>query len=114
MGNTEIPVLYTYMVPCVFCTFVVSKQLWHLFFKGSILLILHKKSHVDNTEHLDGEATLNNLAAAIVRYSNCNILQFNNKVKKVLPLKVKQILFIIIASNMIKIKTDTKFDNNVF
>ena len=44
MGNPAIPVIYTAMVPCGLCTACVGKRLCPLFFKGFIMLILHKKS----------------------------------------------------------------------
>ena len=91
MGNTEIPVLYTAMVPCGLCTACVGKPLWPLFFKGSIMLILHKLFHSDTTKHLEGKAILNNFVAEIVRYPNCNIPLLNIISKKVLSLKVKHI-----------------------
>ena len=70
--------------------------------------------YFDTTEHLDGKDTLNNLVSEIFCYPNFNCLLFNRKSKKVLPLKVKQIFFVLLAPNIIKIDINTTIDHVVF
>ena len=114
MGNPTIPVLCISMVPCGQCTACVVKCLWNLFVKGLIMLYFHKMFYGDTTEHLDRKATPNNLVASIFFYPNCNRLLYHIKSNKVFPLKVKQVLFLLIASNMIKIEIDTTIYNFTF
>ena len=78
------------------------------------MLIFHKMFYGDTTEHLDRKATPNNLVASIFFYPNCNRLLYHIKSNKVFPLKVKQVLFLLIASNMIKIEIDTTIYNFTF
>ena len=70
--------------------------------------------HGDTIYHLYGKAKLNNLVSEIVYYPNCNHLIFNRKEDKLLPLNVKHIFFVLLASNIIKINIYTTIDNVVF
>ena len=75
------------------------------------MLILEKLIHGDTRAHLYGKDTHNILVAEIFCSPNCNHLLLNSKSKKALPLNIKQILSVLLVSNMINTVIDTTIDN---
>ena len=114
MGNPEIPVLYTAMVPCGLYTDFVGKRIWPRFIKVLIMLILLNFFMVTLYITYTGRLNSTIWCRKLFITPTATILYSIEKKISYYHWMLNIFFFVLLASNIIKINIYTTIDNVVF